>query len=344
MRSLCPRCREAIEVDLTIDAEVAICTHCSVKYGLSDLERLTSRLDELKSIGHYHVVRHLASGGFSDVWEAKDSRDQQSVAIKTPRSQNITQWKTCMLREIRATKRLDHPQIPRVFELQEDRGRNYAVCELLRGVTLDQWLGKRNLSPESSTRITASLAKAIHHAHELGIIHRDLKPNNLLVDADETIYITDFGLARCDDDDSLDRYEQARYMLANEREDRKGVRLLGTPAYMSPEQAAGHGYKVDQRSDIYSIGVIFYESLTDVRPFQGDSAALLKAIKKCRPIRPRVINRKIPRPIEAVCLKAMAKFPAARYQSAWELAEDCGRAINGKPIQASSERRWWHWS
>lgn len=166
-----------------------------------------------------------------------------------------------------------------------------------------------------------TIAEAVHHAHEAGVIHRDLKPSNILVDLEGQPHVSDFGLAKWSGD---------QVTLTG-----PGL-VMGTPAYMSPEQACGDSHTVDRRSDVYSLGVLLYEMLTGKPPFEGDSTLLLHQIQRQEPRPPRSLNAAIPRDLEAIGLKCLAKAPADRYDTAQELADDLRRFLAGEPITARS--------
>ena len=169
-----------------------------------------------------------------------------------------------------------------------------------------------------SAEWVASLADALDHAHTSGVIHRDLKPSNVLIDQGNRAYLTDFGLAKC---------ESGQGTLT------KQGQVIGTPAYMAPEQAAGNE-RVDERTDVYCLGAILYELLTGVRPFYGSERMLLARIRDEDPQPPRRLDQSIPRDLETVCLKAMAKQPGHRYPDAASFAADLRRYLRGEPVQA----------
>jgi serine/threonine-protein kinase len=195
----------------------------------------------------------------------------------------------------------------------------YIVSDFIAGSHLGQWLADRHPSFWVVAELCTHLADGLHHAHEHGVIHRDFKPANVLIDGDGQPLITDFGLAKWSSDISEMTLEG---------------QVLGTPAYMSPEQARGDAAKVDRRSDVFSFGVLLYEMLTGRRAFQGELAAVVHDVIHKDPPPPRVISGLIPRDLETICLKAMAKEPSQRYATAREMGDDLRRFLRGEPIVA----------
>jgi tetratricopeptide (TPR) repeat protein/tRNA A-37 threonylcarbamoyl transferase component Bud32 len=223
--------------------------------------------------------------------------------------------------EAEAVARLGHPNIVQVYEVGEHDGLPFFSLEFCAGGALDRKLAGTPLSAAAAARLAVLLAQAVQAAHEKNIVHRDLKPANVLLTGDGTPKVTDFGLAKQLDAEGT---EQTR----------SGV-VMGTPAYMAPEQAAGRTREIGPLADVYSLGAILYELLTGRPPFKGASVVeLLEQVRSSEPLPPSRLTRKLPRELETICLKCLQKEPGRRYGSARELADDLQRYLNNEPILA----------
>jgi hypothetical protein len=274
-----------------------------------------------QKLADFELVEELGSGGSGTVWKATDSRLRRTVAIKIPHHGSMAQFERARyLREGQAAAQLQHPNIVSVYEVGEDRGQVFIVSEYVHGLNLRDSLKRGRPSFRAAAELVALLAEALQHAHDQGVIHRDLKPANVLIDAAGCPHITDFGLAKWAVDAASTTVEG---------------NILGTPGYMSPEQARGDTAKVDRRSDVYGLGALFYEMIAGTPPFQGgDVATIVHRVIHQEPRAPRQINAAIPSDLETICLKAMEKDPNRRYQSAHELAIDLRRFLTGRTIEA----------
>ncbi|OYW18998.1 MAG: hypothetical protein B7Z55_09660, partial [Planctomycetales bacterium 12-60-4] len=290
----------------------------------------------VQRVKHFVLRTILGQGGFGTVWKAFDTRLHRDVALKIPRLERLNQLHVAlMLREARASAGLKHSNIVPVYEVGDgtEDSSCYIVTGLIEGPSLKNWLTQHSLTYRQTAELAATIANALQHAHNAHVVHRDLKPANILMDAAGAPHLADFGLAkRADRDDSLSIEGQ----------------LVGTPNYMSPEQARGDHDAIDHRTDIYSLGVILYELLTGKPPFKGELAWLLEQIANVAPPPPRTLNPSVPEDLEKICLKCLEKDPRARYQSARDVADDLhryltGESLRGVPVPLPKRVQKWFW-
>ena len=264
-------------------------------------------------ISRYEIVRPIGSGTFGVVYEGFDPKLQRPVAIKVQRPQ-ANQHASIELTEAQTIARLTHPNIVPVFDVGSTINYPcYIVSALIDGSDLPDRIRERKPTLEETVNLVAKLADALDYAHEQGVIHRDVKPRNILIDNEGTPFLVDFGLALLEEDFAT------------------GPEMVGTPAYMSPEQAGGEGHRVDGRSDLFSLGSILYELLTGRRPFEDESVpALLKQVEQANPPPLAEFVAGLPKELQRVCSKAMARRVEDRYANGREFAADLRTALEAE--------------
>jgi WD40 repeat protein/tRNA A-37 threonylcarbamoyl transferase component Bud32 len=283
----------------------------------------------LGALGNYELLEELGKGGMGRVYKARDTVLGRLVAVKVLRAGELEAESTRLRfrTEAEAVARLDHPNIVPVYEVGDHGGRPYLVMGLVEGGSLGNHLPRFGQDPRAAAALVATLARAVHHAHQRGVLHRDLKPGNVLLQARglqplglAVPKIADFGLAKL--------------LGADAKLTRTGD-LLGTPSYMAPEQAGGSAGAVTTATDVHGLGAILYALLTGRPPFAGGSLLeTLEQVKGRDPVAPRRLNARVDRDLETVCLTCLAKDPHRRYGSAEALADDLERWLACRTIVA----------
>ena len=321
---ICGKCGSKIFAD----APQGFCSLCLFKTGLGPLlneedEVLeSSDLPTEMNFDDYELLKEIGRGGQGVVYRARQKSLNRTVALKVI---GVGHWATeAHLRRFRleaeAAASLNHPLIVPIHEIRERGGYCYFSMNLVDGGQLDEVVKREPLSVRRATELIAKLARTVHYAHEHGIVHRDIKPGNILLDAKGEPHLTDFGLAR---------------LIETESTVTGTTDVLGTPSYMAPEQASGNNAELTCATDTYALGAVFYQLLTGCVPFVGRTAyETVRLVLETDPLPPRLINPKVDRDLETICLKCLEKDPQLRYESALALAEDLEHWLRHEPVGA----------
>jgi formylglycine-generating enzyme required for sulfatase activity len=333
VRLQCPNCLCDLEVVASDPSVEVKCPSCGSQVDVgSHLETTVYVAPRLGRFGPFELVERIGRGHFGEVFKAKDLRLERVVAVKVPRIGDLSEAEAEAFRhEARTAARLRHPNIVTVHEVGSVGDTVYIASELIDGVNLADLMAGRRMQSRKAAEVAATVAEALDHAHQHAVVHRDLKPRNIMLDESGVPHLLDFGLAK---------------QLTSEFTITTDGDILGTPAYMSPEQARGESSKADARTDVYSLGVTLFEMLTGQRPFNSHARGLIYQILHEDPPLPRQLAPEVPRDLETICLKAMSKSPAARYATAGEMAADLRRYLAGEPItarRAGPVERGWRW-
>jgi eukaryotic-like serine/threonine-protein kinase len=351
----CPGCTRSYSVDESLIGRTARCKHCGKSFPLTASaetaaaesapvsEQIASTLPETgphaesgltptsvaraiplpEKIGRFVVKERLGAGAFGTVYRAIDPVLEREVALKVPQPGLLANAAAAerFLREARAAAKLRHPHIVTVLETGADGGDYYIASQFIRGKTLADAIDEGRIDCRAAATIVSDLADALQCSHSQGIVHRDVKPANVMLDGKGQAYLMDFGLAR---------FEGS----GGEKLTKEGA-IVGTPAYMAPEQAAARASEADAASDQFSLGATLFELLTGQTPFCGTPEIVIFHLLHTAAPAPSELKPTIPRELDTICRRTLAKLPADRYSSCRELADDLRRWLRDEPFPAA---------
>ncbi len=331
VNSCCPVCAQP----LPPGTRTGFCPACSLRGALEIHEETDLPADRERVLGGHELLEVIGRGGMGIVWRARQLSLNRLVALKLIVAGEFAspEARRRFREEALAAAQLRHPNIVGIHEIGEEDGQAFFSMELIEGRTLADVTRSGPIPAREAAALLLPVIEAVQFAHEKGVLHRDLKPSNLLLDAEGVARVTDFGLSR-----RLD---------ATDRQTLTGD-VLGSPAYLAPEQARGERAAESVRTDVYALGAILYELLTGRPPFLGESpVAVLQQVLHAEPVALRTLNPAVPIDLQSVCLKCLEKEPARRYVSATELAEEMQRFRRGEAVAVRPVGWWgraWRWS
>ncbi|MEN1678084.1 MAG: protein kinase [Planctomycetota bacterium] len=316
----CPHCRNQVELLDDTPLDEVTCRTCGSAFTLVGDDSPDGEVFTLKQVGRFELQSLLGAGGFGSVWRARDTELDRLVAVKIPRRGSVSRTEAeLFLREARAAAQLRHRNIVPVHEAGRDGDTLFIVSDLIEGEPLSVRLEGPRPAYRETAELLAKVADALAAAHTLGIVHRDLKPSNIMLDHAGEPYLMDFGLAK--------RQSGEVTMTVDGQ-------VLGTPAYMSPEQAAGETKWIDRRTDLYSLGVVLFQMLTGELPFRGNLQSQIRQRLEDDAPSARRLNDRAPLDLATICQRCLERDANRRYATAEQVADELRRYLRGEPIQA----------
>ncbi len=319
----CPNCHAGVSFQQDEELRDFLCQNCKRWFSLIDPASPSEAIVMPRQVGAYflHKYPRIGIGPFGSTYRAKDGQSHDLIAIKVARGDQVSEReRKSFLATLSLVMQLKHPNIATLRELDYADGRVYLVSSYINGIDLSDYLlglKEQKFTARESASLCALVASVLHHGHKFSVVHGNLKPSNIRLDGDRKPYLIDYGLSQ----------RENAVLITDDG------RIVGTGAYLAPEQLPGSRRDPDAQTDVFALGVIFYELLTGRRPFLGQGAELFQQIAQGHPAGPRSVEASVPKDLDTICMKCLEVNPRDRYQSAMDVYKELRLFLEDKPIQ-----------